>query len=252
MSDPFGTAASARGRIPTRRSRISPDLLLGVVAEAGPGLESRTLRIDVLDRLGPDPLLSVEEGERRVRVAIAELARDMELARVPDSRAGVTAAFTSWIDHRPVTDAGAADAGIAACGWAGPDSIGWQVVVRRRTAIVAWTPSALMSARDVAATRELARGRSMGIRRDVRVAGEAAVWTCTAAPALSTAALVHPERVLRRLRELGLETGDVHLVLCPPNPFVCAPAAVARRLVEESSEPHVTMVWEGLAALGWA
>lgn len=253
MTDGFGSAGVVGHRMPMRRSRITAELVLDLVTEAAPELETAALRIRVLDQLGSDPMLSVEEGERRVRIDVAELARDMELARVVDTRDGVRAAFRSWIEHRPVTDADAATAGIAVCGWDEPDrtTIAWQVVVARRDGVATWHPSVLMTPTGVAATRADAQTRSLKIPVDMHVAGAAVVWTCVTTPALSTAALVAPERLLLRLTRRGLPTDDVHLVLAPPNPFVSARGPVARRLAGESNQPHLTLPWASVDTLGW-
>ncbi|MBA2389199.1 MAG: hypothetical protein H0V67_02980 [Geodermatophilaceae bacterium] len=254
MTDVFGTAGAGLGRMPIRRSQINSDLVLDIVAEAAPELESATLRIRVLDRLGSDPLLSIEEDERRVRIDVAELARSMEIAHVTGSRRGVRAAFASWIGHRPVTDAQADATGLAVCGWADPGctTIGWQVVVRRGNVVAVWKPSAAVAPTAIAVTRTQAQVRSLSVRVDMHVAGEAVVWTCTAAPALSTAALVSPERMLLRLSRRALPTDDLLVVVSPPNPFVCARGPVAERLAEESNEAHVTLAWPSVEALGWS
>ena len=56
-------------------------------------------------------MVVLEEDERHVRVHLDELADDMTRAGVSPTRAGISAALSSWVAHRPVTDAAAASSG---------------------------------------------------------------------------------------------------------------------------------------------
>ena len=68
----------------------------------------------------------------------------MTRAGVAPTAAGISAALTAWVAHRPVTDAAAAAAGIAVLDWAdaGRTAVGWRVVVRRGDAGAAVDPVA--------------------------------------------------------------------------------------------------------------
>lgn len=249
MSAPF--RAAGLGRLPTHRSQIPVELLLDVVTDVAAELTTGTLRIAVLDPYGSDPMLSVEDGERRVRLAVAELARDMELAHVEDSADGVAVALRAWLASRPVCDDDAAAAGIAVLGWLSSATVGWQVVLDRGGTVSAWQPSPLVDRTRRAVVRAGAWERSARVDVAVTATAQTVVWTAPGAPAFSTAALTAPDVVLSQLSRAGLDDVDTYLVLAPAHPFVAARPELARRLSVESAEPHVVLPWAGLASLRW-
>ena len=64
----------------------------------------------------------------------------------------MAAALSSWVAHRPVTDAAAAGTGVAVLDWADREetAIGWRVVVRRGELVLPWTPSSAVDAATLA------------------------------------------------------------------------------------------------------
>ena len=158
-------------------------------------------------RSGTGSVVVVEEDERQVRIGLDELADDMTRAGVAPTAAGISAALTSWVAHRPVPDAAAAAAGIAVLDWsdARRTAVGWRVVVRRGDLALPWTPSSAAGPAEVHRTRSAASGRAHDVSLDLRVEGPVALWSHPDVPVLATAALVDPERMLRRIRPWGCD-----------------------------------------------
>ncbi|MEU2348209.1 hypothetical protein [Modestobacter sp. NPDC049651] len=206
-----------------------------------------------LEDAGRGPLLVLEEGGRSTRVLLAELALEMTRAHVAATPDAVTAALTSWLAHRPVPDAAAAEAGIAVLDWADRrhTELGWQVVVVRDGLTVPWRPTAAATTALVHRTRSAALGRSFTVPGRLRVTGPVGVWTHPDTPGLDTAVLVRPEELLREMAGAGLRLRDVHVVVTPRRPVACADAGVARRLAAEGTEPCRTLPWTALPDLGW-
>ena len=121
-------------------------------------------------------------------------------------------------------DAAAAAAGIAVLDWsdARRTAVGWRVVVRRGDVALPWTPSSAAGAAEVHRTRSAASGRAHDVSLDLRVEGPVALWSHPDIPVLATAALVDPERMLRRIAAVGLPMDDMHVVVTPHRPVACA------------------------------
>ena len=107
MSDTrFGGSTGLLQRL--RSTRIGVADLREVAEQVLPALATPRLRLDVVARSGAGSVVVLEEDERRVRVHLGELADAMTRAGVPATPAGMRRALTSWVAHRPVTDAAAA------------------------------------------------------------------------------------------------------------------------------------------------
>ena len=156
------------------------------------------LRLDVVQRSGAGSLVVLEEDERRLRIHLSELADDMTRAGVAATPDGMAAALSSWVAHRPVTDAAAATGGTAVLDWRdrSQTTVGWRVVVRRGELALPWTPSAAADRAAVHRTRSAATGRAHDVSLDLRVEGPVALWSHREVPVLATASLVAPERML--------------------------------------------------------
>ena len=251
MDAPFGGSAGLLQRL--RPTRIGVADLREVAGTLLPGLATPGLRLDLVQRSGSASVVIIEEDERRVRVHLDELADDMTRAGVAPTRAGISAALSSWVAHRPVTDAAAAASGIAVLDWRdrSEDAVGWRVVVRRGELALPWAPSAGSGAAGVHRTRSAATGRAHDVPIGLRVEGPVALWAHAAVPVLATAALVAPERMLDRIEAAGLYLPDMHVVVTPHRPVACAGPGIAARLAGETSEASVTLPWRSLADLPW-
>jgi len=244
---PLGTAL----RLLPRRTLDVEDLVdaaRDLCAAGRPGLHL------VLDEDDPRrPTLRVEEDERSCAVDLLDLARAITADRLDVGPAGLAAALQRWLDERPVTDAEAARRGIAVLAWSAVDGdrLAWQVAVRRRSALVAWTPHPFTSAADVLGTRDAAWARAADVV--VRCTVEGPVLLLDADdPHLATAALAAPEQVLRRAAELGLPLGDGSVVVTPGRPVAWAARGVSGRLAGETTEPCVVLPWRQVADLPWS
>jgi hypothetical protein len=246
-----GSSAGLLQRL--RPARIGVADLREVASAVLPVLATPGLRLDMVQRSGSASVVVLEEDERRVRVHLDELADDMTRAGVSPTRAGISAALSSWVAHRPVTDAAAASSGIAVLDWrdGSETAVGWRVVVRRGELALPWAPSADSAATGVHRTRSAATGRAHDVVLDLRVEGPVALWAHAAVPVLATAALVAPERMLDRIGAAGLYLPDMHVVVTPHRPVACAGPAIAARLAGETSEASVTLPWRALAGLPW-
>jgi hypothetical protein len=248
----FGGSAGLLQRL--RPTRIGVDDLRDVAGAVLPELATARLRVDLVQRSGAGSLVVLEEDERRLRVHLSELADDMTRAGVAPTPDGMAAALSSWVAHRPVTDAAAAADGIAVLDWRGRDqrSVGWRVVVRRGNLALPWTPSSGSDAAAVHRTRSAATGRSHHVVLELRVEGPVALWSHSAVPVLATAVLVAPERMLAQITAAGPAMPDMHVVVTPQRPVACAGPAIAARLAGETSEASITLPWRRLADLPWA
>jgi hypothetical protein len=252
MDDRFGgSSAGLLQRL--RPARIGVADLREVACAVLPVLATPGLRADVVQRSGSASVVVLEEDERRVRVHLDELADDMTRAGVPPTPAGISAALTSWVARRPVTDAAAASSGIAVLDWRdrAQTAVGWRVVVRRGELALPWAPSAGSGGPMVHRTRSAATGRAHDVALDLRVEGPVALWAHAAVPVLATAALVAPERMLNRIEAAGLALPDMHVVVTPHRPVACAGPGIAARLAGETTEASVTLPWRSLADLPW-
>jgi hypothetical protein len=245
---PFGAPAGLLQRL------IRGDVRTGDLVAAVEGLRQELAEAGLQLTLDEGPLLVVEEGGRRTRVPLVELAGEMSRARVLPTQDGVTAALRSWLARRPVPDTLAAEAGIAVLDWADPRQtvLGWRVVVAREGAVVPWRPSRTASVPVVHQVRSAALGRSSVQPARLRVEGPVALWTHPGVPGLDTAVLVRPEELLQESAAAGLAMRDAHVVVTPRHPVACADAGVARRLAAEATEASRTLPWRDLADLGWA
>src|SRR3954447_4513619 len=126
-----------------RPTRVGVAELREVADVLLPTLVTPRLRLGMVQRTGAGSVLVVEEDERQVRIGLHELADDMTRAGVLPTTAGIARALTSWVAHRPVTDAAAAAGGIAVLDWTGAHqtAVGWRVVVRRGDVALPWAPS---------------------------------------------------------------------------------------------------------------
>ena len=247
---PGGSPGLLQRRRPTR-------ITLGDVRQAAaailPLLATPQLRLTVVDRGIEGPVVVLEEGERRIRAHLGDLAEDMADAGVPATPAAIAAALSAWVAARPVSDAATAATGMAVLDWTDPTrtAVGWRVVVGRGELAVAWTPSPAAARRLVVAVREAALGRARAVEPDLRVEGPVAVWSHPTVPALATAALAAPERMLSRMAAAGLRPADLQAVLTPNRPVACAGAGIAARLAGNSAEACVRLPWERLPELRW-
>jgi hypothetical protein len=248
MERPFGVPGGLLQRL--TRSEVHTGDLVAAVEELRDTLDAPGLELSVLD----GPVLLVEEGGRRTRVPLVELAGEMSRARVQPTPDGVTAALRSWLAHRPVPDAVAAGAGIAVLEWADPGQsvLGWRVVVARGDAVVPWRPSRTATEPVVHQIRSAALGRASVLPGDLHLEGPVALWSHPGVPGLDTALLTRPEDLLAESAVAGLALRDAHVVVTPRRPVVCAEAGVARRLAAEAAEASRTMPWRDLTDLGWA
>jgi hypothetical protein len=246
-----GSSAGLLQRL--RPTRIDVADLLEVADALLPELADPRLRVGVVQRPGAGSVVVVEEDERRVRIGLTELADDMTGAGVLPTPDAISAALTSWVAHRPVTDRAAAASGIAVLDWsdARRSSVGWRVVVRRGDLTLPWTPSASAGGPVLHRTRSAAIGRADDVSLDLRVEGPVALWSHPTVPVLATAALVAPERMLLRITAAGLDMADMHVVVTPHRPVACAGPGVAARLAGETTEASVTLPWRQLADLPW-
>jgi hypothetical protein len=246
-----GSSAGLLQRL--RPTRIDVADLREVASDVLPVLATPGLRLDVVQRSGAGSVVVLEEDERHLRVHLDELADDMTRAGVAPTRDGISAALSSWVAHRPVTDAAAATSGIAVLDWQdrSETAVGWRVVVRRGDLALPWAPSAASDATGVHRARSAATGRAHDVRLDLRVQGPVALWAHPVVPMLATAALVAPERMLDRIAAAGLDLLDMHVVITPHRPVACAGPAIAARLAGETTEGSVTLPWRSLADLPW-
>jgi hypothetical protein len=247
----FGGSAGLLQRL--RPTAIGVAELREVADTVLPGLCTARLRVRLDGRTGASSVVVVEEDERCVQTSLGELADDMTDAGVRATPAAMAAALSSWVAHRPVTDATAAATGVAVLDWAdtGRTSVGWCVVVQRGPLALRWTPGSTASAAAVARIRETATDRSAEVLLDLRVEGPVALWSHAVAPSLATAALVSPESMLQRARSAGLAGRDLHVVVTPHRPVACADRAIAARLAGETPEAGVTLPWRELTDLSW-
>ena len=218
-----------------------------------PCLATPGLRVALVERPGAGSVVVLEEDERCVRIHLGDLADDMTRAGVRPTTTGISTALASWIAHRPVTDAAAAARGIAVLDWsdATRTAVGWRVVVLRGELALPWVPSATTDAAVVHRIRSAATGRALDMPLDLRTEGPVALWSHPSVPALATAALVAPERVIQRIAAAGLAVDDMHVVVTPDRPVACAGSGIAARLAGESMEDSVTLPWPRLADLPW-
>jgi hypothetical protein len=246
-----GSSAGLMQRL--RPTRVGVADLREVGEAVLPTLATPRLRLGMVQRTGAGSVVVVEEDERQVRIGLHELADDMTRAGVPPTAAGIAQALTSWVAHRPVTDAAAAATGIAALDWADPQhtSVGWRVVVRRGDLALPWTPSTAAGPDEVHRTRSAASGRAHDVELDLRVEGPVALWSHRDLPVLATSVLVDAERMLRRITAAGLAMPDMHVVVTPHRPVACAGPGIAARLAGETTEASVTLPGQALADLGW-
>jgi hypothetical protein len=218
-----------------------------------PALASPGLRIAVLDRPSGGAVLEVEEGERRLRVRLGDLADDMTRAGVPATADGIAEALVAWVAHRPVTDAAAASGGVAVLDWTDPGhtAIGWTVLVRRGALGLRWAPSAGLPAGTVAGVRSAAAARAAEQDVQLRVEGPVALWSHPLVPGLASAVLAAPDRMRDRVAAAGLPLADMHVVVTPHRPVACASPGVAARLAGQTAEDRVVLSWSELPDLRW-
>ncbi|MCW2700182.1 MAG: hypothetical protein JWQ45_1717 [Blastococcus sp.] len=251
MSAPFGGSAGLLQRL--RPQRVGVAELREVAGTLLPSLCTPDLSVSLVQRAHAGSVVVVEEHERCVQTTLAELADDMTAAGVRPTAAGIAAALSGWVAHRPVSDAAAAGTGVAILDWAdsGRTAVGWRVVVRRGSIAVPWTPVGPATAPATHRIRSAATGRSHDVDLDLRVEGPVALWSHATVPTLATAALVAPERMLQRARSAGLAMDDMHVIITPHRPVACAGPAISARLAGETTEASVTMPWRLLADLRW-
>ncbi|NEK87574.1 hypothetical protein GCU60_17690 [Blastococcus saxobsidens] len=237
-----------------RRFRPPVDVgdLHDVAVELLPCLATPRLHLGLVRRPGAGTVLRLEEDERSQVVPLVDLADDMTRAGVTATTAGITAALRTWVARRPVTDEAAATTGVAALDWAdaAETTVGWTVVVTRGQLAVPWAPSP--AARTVALhrIRSAATGRAHDVPVELRIEGPLALWSHRV-PMLATTALVAPELMLHRIAADGLALPDMHVVITPHRPVVCASPGVARRLAGQAGQPSVTLPWRRLVDLPW-
>jgi hypothetical protein len=251
VSDPrFGASTGLLQRL--RPSRVTAADLREVADELLPELTTPDLRISLVDRPAAGSVVVLEEGERSVRMPLAELADEMTAAGVRNTPEAIGDALTSWVAHRPVPDAVAASTGIAVLGWADMRrrAVGWRVVVLRGDVAVPWTPSPSVESLELARARNAALGRAAALGVDLRVEGPVGLWSHRV-PLLATAVLAAPERLRERIEAAGLPADDLRVVVTPGRPVACAGPAAAARLAGETPENCVVLPWAQLLGLPW-
>jgi hypothetical protein len=236
-----------------RGRRIDPDVLLDVLTDLAETHGQPGLRLRLLDPLSRDPLVSVEDDERRVRQPLSELVRLFEQHRIAPDASALAAAARDWLDRRPLTDAAAQQHGVAVLGWRdrGRTHLSWQIVVPRRASAGAWIPSPMRAPLDIAAIRALAMQRSATQPASASRVGDVAVWAHHGYPAISSAPAANPERMLAEMQRLLLPVHDVHLVIAPASPLVAAGRTAALRLAEEAVDPCLVVPLSALNDLEW-
>lgn len=236
-----------------RPTRIGVADLREVADRLLPALATTRLRLDLVQRPGAGSVVVLEEDERTVRVHLSDLAEQMTRAGVSPTSPAISAALSSWVAHRPVTDATAATGGIAVLDWsdAAQTAVGWRVVVRRGELALPWTPVRTAGAAEVHRTRSAAVGRAHEVPLDLRAEGPVALWSHPTVPVLATAALVAPERMIETIAAVGLVMPDMQVVVTPHRPVACAGPGIAARLAGETTEASVTLPWRSLADLPW-
>jgi hypothetical protein len=236
-----------------RPSRITASDLRDAADDVLPRLAGQGLRIAVLDRPTGGALILLEEGERRVRVLLGDLAEDMTRAGVPATPEGLADALTAWVLRRPVPDAAAASTGVAVLDWTDPGhtAIGWTVVVQRGGVGLRWTPSDGLPADTVDAIRAAAAGRAAEVAVELRVEGPVALWSHGSVAALASSVLTAPDRLLAEVTAAGLDLPDMHVVVTPHRPVACASPGVAARLAGQTTEDRVVLSWGELPDLDW-
>ncbi len=246
----FGRSGSAALLSRLRASRVDVADVLDVAERLLPTVAVPGLRLGVTRRAGAGSELVVEEDERTVRIRFEDLADDLTHDGVAATPTAIAAALAAWIVRRPVTDAQALRLGIAVLDWsdARRSTVGWRVVVPRGELALPWTPS---TDDGVPATRASAADRAAEVPVELRVVGPVALWSHRTVPVLATSALASPGRLLGRLAEAGLGTGDLHVVVTPDRPVACAGPGIAARLAGETTEDCVTLPWSGLGELPW-
>jgi hypothetical protein len=251
MDTRFGGSAGLLQRL--RPTRIGVADLREVADALLPCLATPGLRVHLVERPGAGSVVVLEEDERCERVHLVDLADDMTRAGVRPTTTGISTALASWIAHRPVTDAAAAAGGIAVLDWsdARRTAVAWQVVVLRGELALPWFPSATADMAAVHRTRSAATVRAHDVALDLRTEGPVALWSHASIPALATAALVAPQRVIQRIAAAGLAMEDMHVVVTPDRPVACADPGIATRLAGETTEASVTLPWRRLADLPW-
>ncbi|MGY1741604.1 MULTISPECIES: hypothetical protein [unclassified Blastococcus] len=236
-----------------RPAPVDPADLRDVAAEVLPELATPRLRVVLADDRVDGPVVVLREEERALRAPLRDLAEDMTAAGVAPEPGALATALTSWVAHRPVPDAAAADGGVAVLDWtdARQAALGWRVVVRRGPLALPWTPSSRTDGAGVARVRGAAEERAAAVAAELRVEGPVALWSHPAAPLLASAPFVRPERVLEGVAEAGLPMPDMHVVVTPGHPVAGAGAGVAARLAEATGEPCVRLPWRALPTLPW-
>ncbi len=250
-ASPFGGSAGLLQRL--RPARIAAADLREVADVLLPALCTPDLRVRLVQRAHAGSVVVIEEHERRVQTSLGELAEDMTAAGVRPTADAIAEALSSWVAHRPVTDAAAAGAGLAVLDWSDPGrtAVGWRVVVRRGPLTVPWFPAGNDAAPAVHRVRTAATLRSHDVDVDLHVEGPVALWSHPIAPTLSTSALVAPQRMRDAVRSAGLDLADMHVVVTPHRPVACAGPAIAARLAGETTEASRTLPWQELADLPW-
>jgi hypothetical protein len=221
--------------------------------EALPSLVTARLHVAVVEDRTDGPVVVLEEGERRVRTPLRDLAEDLTDARVGGSPAELVAALTAWVESRPVPDSAAGSDGIAVLDWTDrtETAVGWRVVVRRGGRTLPWTPSAAVDRRALSGIRAAATRRATTVGGVLRVEGPVALWSHPEEPLLASAVLVEPERLLAGIAATGLDATDVHVVVTPRSALACASAGVAARLAGETGEACLRLPWQQVADLAW-
>jgi hypothetical protein len=252
MDTRFGSSSTGLLRR-LRTATVGVADLREVADQLLPTLATTRLRLDLVQRSGAGSVVVLEEDERMVRVHLSDLADQMSRAGVPPTAPAISEALTSWVAHRPVTDAAAATGGMAVLDWQDPaeTAVGWRVVVRRGNVAVLWRPLPTADATELARTRAAATGRAKDVVLDLRIEGPVALWTHRTVPLLATSALVEPEHMIARIASAGLALPDMQVVVTPHRPVACAVPGVAARLAGETTESGVTLPWRGLADLPW-
>lgn len=228
------------------RSDVDPDLVLNVMNQIRDGIKDPALVIEIGD--GPDPRISIVEGERVTAVTLSELTAMLGRFAVGSTPACVKDALNDWLDVRPVSDQTAEERGIVTIGWSRNRSrIRWRVVVPRPSGTFAeWIPTTKTTTVAIRRVQTKAFARSRQLTVTPLPTGEVTVWAYLLNPALSTAVLTAPESLAG-----NTPLDQLWAVFSPGRPVAVADKVAATRLTEESNEPHMMIALADLNNIGW-
>lgn len=214
--------------------------LLSVSDRPDPGVA-----IDIIHD-GADPLITVTEGDRSTQIRFTALIARLNRSGTRDTAAALALAISEWVDTRPVSDAAAAERGIATVVRYG-SSARWQVTVARPSGtLAAWVPGLTNPTAATRTIRGAALDRAAALTVTPLRSGRVTVWSYLPEPRLSASVLAQPDAL-----HAATPGADATVVLTPGRPLAVADHEAASRLVAEVNQPHLMFPLNNLAALGW-